>query len=180
VVEPTLLTDSHTRRARALPGIRRGCGEHDRSWPAIRAAHLEEKPAPGGLHETLVAVRLIARSGKWRRPWRWPICLSRPRGRRARIYEGLTEAPTEVVPMASASAVLSSISAKIRFLTLGRSSREGQDVGRRDLKMDGATRERCASSRWPPRLDDAFYDELKTQAILEQVELIDALDHAKR
>ena len=60
VVESTLLTDLEHTRLRDL------CREFDvivantiASWPAVRAAHLEERPVLWYLHETLVAVRLI-------------------------------------------------------------------------------------------------------------------------
>ena len=184
VVEPTLLTDlTHA-------WLRERCAEFDvvvantiASWPAIRAAHLEKKPALWYLHETLVAVRLIRAIPEMASALTMADLLVTPTRQTARIYEGLTEAPIEVVPygIPRPPVLSSSESERIRFLTLGSfEPRKGQDVLAEAIsKMDGATRERCAFKMAGRVLDDEFYDELKMAvADLEQVELIDALDHA--
>jgi glycosyltransferase involved in cell wall biosynthesis len=184
VAEPTLLTDlAHT-------WLRERCQEFDvvvantiASWPAIRAAHLEEKPALWYLHETLVAVRLIRAIPEMASALTMADLLVTPTRQTARIYEGLTEAPIEIVPygIPRPHVLSSGESGRIRFLTLGSfEPRKGQDVLAEAIsKMDGATRERCAFKMAGRVLDGAFYDELKIAvADLEQVELIDALDHA--
>lgn len=184
LAEPTLLTDlTHA-------WLRERCQEFDvvvantiASWPAIRAAHLEEKPALWYLHETLVAVRLIRAIPEMASALTMADLLVTPTRQTARIYEGLTEAPTEVVPygIPRPPVLSSSHSERIRFLTLGSfEPRKGQDVLAEAIsKMDGATRERCTFKMAGRVLDDAFYDELKIAVTdLEQVELIDALDHA--
>jgi O-antigen biosynthesis protein len=184
VAEPTLLTDlTHT-------WLRERCQEFDlvvantiASWPAIRAAHLEEKPALWYLHETLVAVRLIRAIPEMASALTMADLLVTPTRQTARIYEGLTEAPIEIVPygIPRPQVLSSGESGRIRFLTLGSfEPRKGQDVLAEAIsKLDGATRERCAFKMAGRVLDGAFYDELKVAvADLEQVELIDALDHA--
>lgn len=184
LAEPTLLTDlAHT-------WLRERCQEFDvvvantiASWPAIRAAHFEEKPALWYLHETLVAVRLIRAIPEMASALAMADLLVTPTRQTARIYQGLTEAQIEVVPygIPRPPVLSSSHSERIRFLTLGSfEPRKGQDVLAEAIsKMDGATRKRCTFKMAGRVLDDAFYDELKIAvADLEHVELIDALDHA--
>jgi glycosyltransferase involved in cell wall biosynthesis len=184
VVESTLLTDlTHG-------WLRERCQQFDvvvantiASWPAIRAARLEEKPALWYLHETLVAVRLIRAIPEMASALTMADLLVAPTRQTARIYEGLTDAPIEVVPygIPRPPVLASSESERIRFLTLGSfEPRKGQDILAEAIsKMDGPTRERCAFKMAGRVLDDSFYDEVKMAvADLEQVELIDALDHA--
>ncbi len=184
VMESTLLTDlTHS-------WLRERCQEFDvvvantiASWPAIRAAHLESKPALWYLHETLVAVRLIRAIPEMASALTMADLLVTPTRQTARIYEGLTEAPIEIVPygIPRPPVLLSSRSERMRFLALGSfEPRKGQDVLAEAIsKMDRATRERCSFKMAGRVLDDAFYDELKLAVTdLEQVELIDALDHA--
>ena len=184
MMEPTLLTDlTHS-------WLRERCQEFDvvvantiASWPAIRAAHLEGTPSLWYLHETLVAVRLIRAIPEMASALTMADLLVTPTRQTARIYEGLTEAPTEVIPygIPRPPVLSSSASARMRFLTLGSfEPRKGQDVLAEAIsQMDGATRERCTFKMAGRVLDDAFYNELKMEvADFEQVELIDALDHA--
>jgi glycosyltransferase involved in cell wall biosynthesis len=184
VVEPTLLTDlTHS-------WLRERCQEFDvvvantiASWPAIRAAHLEGKPALWYLHETLVAVRLIRAIPEMASALTMADLLVTPTRQTARIYQGLTEASIEVVPygIPRPPVLPSSESERTRFLTLGSfEPRKGQDVLAEAIsQMDGATRDCCSFKMAGRVLDDAFYDELRMAvADLEQVELIDALDHA--
>jgi len=184
VMESTLLTDlTHS-------WLRERCQEFDvvvantiASWPAIRAAHLESKPALWYLHETLVAVRLIRAIPEMASALTMADLLVTPTRQTARIYEGLTEAPIEIVPygIPRPPVLSSSRNERIRFLALGSfEPRKGQDVLAEAIsKMDRATRERCSFKMAGRVLDDAFYDELNLAVTdLEQVELIDALDHA--
>jgi glycosyltransferase involved in cell wall biosynthesis len=184
VMEPTLLTDlSHA-------WLRERCQEFDivvantiASWPAIRAVHLEGKAALWYLHETLVAVRLIRAIPEMASALTMADLLVTPTRQTARIYEGLTEAPIEIVPygIPRPPVLSSSPSERMRFLTLGSfEPRKGQDVLAEAIsKMDGATRERCTFKMAGRVLDEAFYDDLRMAvADFEQVELIDALDHA--
>jgi glycosyltransferase involved in cell wall biosynthesis len=184
VAESTLLTDlTHT-------WLRDRCREFDvvvantiASWPAIRAADLEGKPALWYLHETLVAVRLIRAIPEMASALTMADLLVTPTRQTARIYEGLTEAPIEIVPygIPRPPALSSDESERLRFLTLGSfEPRKGQDVLADAIaKLDIATRERCSFKMAGRVLDEAFYAELQgAVAGFEQVELIEALDHA--
>mgnify|MGYP003290332603 CR=1 FL=1 len=73
---------------------------------AVRAAHLEKRPAVWYLHETLVAVRLIQAIPEMRSALTRADLLVTPTQQTARIYEGLTHAPIEVVPGSTASRVV--------------------------------------------------------------------------
>src|SRR5205814_8478454 len=148
VVELTLLTDlTHT-------WLRERCREFDvvvantiASWPAIRAAHRERKPALWYLHETLVAVRLIRAIPEMASALTMADRLVTPTRQTARIYQGLTEAPIEVVPygIPRPPVAAPSSSEQMRFLTLGSfEPRKGQDVLAEAIgKLDDATRARC-------------------------------------
>ncbi|HEY8835585.1 MAG TPA: glycosyltransferase, partial [Chthoniobacterales bacterium] len=132
VVEPTLLTDLNHA------WLRERCAEFDvvvgntiASWPAIRAARFEGIPALWYLHETLVAVRLIRAIPEMASALTMADLLVTPTRQTARIYQGLTEAPIEVVPygIPRPPAFSSSESERVRFLTLGSfEPRKGQDV----------------------------------------------------
>src|SRR5438105_556084 len=132
VVEPTLLTDLEHA------WLRERCGEFDvvvantiASWPAIRAARFEGKPTLWYLHETLVAVRLIRAIPEMASALTMADLLVTPTWQTARIYQGLTEAPIEVVPygIPRPEKTSSKPVAQMRFLTLGSfEPRKGQDV----------------------------------------------------
>ncbi|MEN3371368.1 MAG: hypothetical protein V7609_3511 [Verrucomicrobiota bacterium] len=184
VVEPTLLTDLAHIRLRAL------CRDFDvtvantiASWPAIRAAHLEDRPALWYLHETLVAVRLLRAIPEMGEALRMADLLVTPTRQTARIYEGLTHAPIEVVPygIPRPPVLARNDTETIRFVTIGSfEPRKGQDVLLAAIaKLDGTTRARCIFKMAGRVLDEAFYRELQTRAsALEQIELIAALEHA--
>ncbi|MFN2623822.1 MAG: glycosyltransferase, partial [Chthoniobacterales bacterium] len=184
IVEPTLLTDlTHA-------WLRERCREFDvvvantiASWPAIRAANLEEKPSLWYLHETLVAVRLIRAIPEMASALTMADLLVTPTQQTARIYQGLTEAPTEVVPygIPRPEKISSEPETRMRFLTLGSfEPRKGQDILAKALgKLDAATRARCRFKMAGRILDEQFYSELRnTVAGFSEVELIDALDHS--
>jgi glycosyltransferase involved in cell wall biosynthesis len=184
VVESTLLTDlTHT-------WLRERCRECDvvvantiASWPAIRAANLEEKPSLWYLHETLVAVRLIRAIPEMASALSIADLLVTPTRQTARIYQGLTEAPIEIVPygIPRPPAAASPSSEQVRFLTLGSfEPRKGQDVLAEAIgKLDDVTRARCRFKMAGRVLDEQFYFELQSAiAGFPEVELIDALNHS--
>src|SRR5688572_7199680 len=184
VVEPTLLTDlEHV-------WLRERCREFDvtvantiASWPAVRAAHLEKRPVLWYLHETLVAVRLIQAIPEMRTALGMADLLVTPTQQTARIYEGLTPAPIEIVPYGIPRPPIlpGTESERLRFLTLGSfEPRKGQDVLVEAIrKLDPATRARCVFKMAGRVLDEAFYEVLQGRAAgLNNVELIDALDHS--
>jgi glycosyltransferase involved in cell wall biosynthesis len=184
VVEPTLLTDLTHARLRAL------CRDFDvvvantiASWPAVRAAHREGRPALWYLHETLVAVRLLRAIPEMGEALRMADLLVTPTRQTARIYEGFTTAPIEIVPYGiPRPPILARNETKTtRFMTVGSfEPRKGQDVFLDAIaKLDAATRARCIFKMAGRVLDEAFYRELQKRAAgLEQVELIDALEHS--
>jgi GT2 family glycosyltransferase/glycosyltransferase involved in cell wall biosynthesis len=184
VVEPTLLTDLTHEWLRAR------CREYDvvvantiASWPAIRAANLERKFSVWYLHETLVAVRLIRAIPEMASALAIADLLITPTRQTARIYQGLTEAPIEIVPygIPRPAAISSPVSQQMRFLTLGSfETRKGQDILAEAIgKLDEPTRARCRFKMAGRVLDESFYRELQSAvAPFREVELIDALEHA--
>jgi O-antigen biosynthesis protein len=184
VAEPTLLTDlTHA-------WLRARCREFDvvvantiASWPAIRAAHLEKKPALWYLHETMVAVRLIRAIPEMASALTMADLLVTPTRQTARIYQGLTEAPIEIVPygIPRPPVMASGGGERIHFLTLGSfEPRKGQDILAEAIaRLDPAIREHCSFRMAGRVLDETFYDALRTAvANIQQVALIDALDHS--
>lgn len=184
VVEPTLLTDLEHA------WLRERCQEFDvivantiASWPAVRAARLEQRPVLWYLHETLVAVRLIRAIPEMRSALSMANLLVTPTQQTARLYQGLAQAPIEVVPYGIPRPPIlpRTKNERSRFLTLGSfEPRKGQDVLLAAIsKLDAATRGRCEFKMAGRVLDEAFYEALRTQAAgLDNVELIDALDHS--
>ena len=184
VVEPTLLTDlEHV-------WLKQRCGEFDvivantiASWPAVRAAYQEGRPVLWYLHETLVAVRLIQAIPEMRSALGMADLLVTPTRQTARVYEGLASAPIEVVPygIPRPPVLDAKPSERVRFLTLGSfEPRKGQDVLAEAIrKLDSATRARRVFKMAGRVLDEAFYGKLQNGlAGLDNVELIEALDHA--
>ena len=99
VIHPGLLEEEGHEKLREL------ARQHDVvvantiiSWAAVRAAHLEGKPVIWYLHETLVAVRLIRQIPEMGPTLERATLLVTPTRQTARIFEGLTQTPIEVVP----------------------------------------------------------------------------------
>jgi GT2 family glycosyltransferase/glycosyltransferase involved in cell wall biosynthesis len=185
VVEPTLLTDlTHA-------WLREHCQRFDvvvantiASWPAIRAAHAEARPALWYLHETLVAVPLIRAIPEMASALTMADLLVTPTQQTARIYQGLTNVPIEVVPygIPLPAALPSPASEQVRFLTLGSfEPRKGQDVLAGAIgNLETKTRERCRFKMAGRVLDEEFYRDLqRAVAGFPEVELINALDHSE-
>jgi glycosyltransferase involved in cell wall biosynthesis/GT2 family glycosyltransferase len=185
VMEPTLLTDLQHVKLREL------CRGHDvivantiASWPAVRAAHLETRPVLWYLHETLVAVRLIGAISEIRPALQMATLLVTPTRQTARIYEGLTLAPIEVVPygIPKPLVVPGAKNDAIRFVTLGSfEPRKGQDLLLEAIhRLDPEIRRRSSFKMAGRVLDAEFFEKLKNRANgLENTQLIDALDHSQ-
>jgi GT2 family glycosyltransferase/glycosyltransferase involved in cell wall biosynthesis len=184
VVESTLLTDlAHT-------WLRERCREFDvvvgntiASWPAIRAAHLEGKLGLWYLHETLVAVRLIRAIPEMASALAIADLLVTPTRQTARIYQGLTEAPIEVVPygIPRPATISSPRSEQMRFLTLGSfEPRKGQDLLAEAIgQLDRETRQLCWFKMAGRVLDEDFSARLRAAvSAFSEVKLINALDHS--
>ena len=184
VMEPTLLTDLEHGKLREL------CRNYEvivantiASWPAVRAAHLEKRPVLWYLHETLVAVRLMRAISEIRPAMKMANILVTPTRQTARVYEGLTLAPIEVVPYGIPKPPVGPgrKDDSVCFVTLGSfEPRKGQDVLLEAIqKLDPETRRRSSFKMAGRVLDVEFFEKLKNRAAgLENTELIDALDHS--
>ena len=185
VIEPTLLTDlEHTK-------LREFCRDYDvivantiASWPAVRAAHLEKRPVLWYLHETQVAVRLVRAISEIRPAMKMANVLVTPTRQTARVYEGLTLAPIEVVPYGIPKPPVAPgpKNDSICFVTLGSfEPRKGQDVLLEAIhQLDPETRRRSSFKMAGRVLDTEFFEKLKSRAEgLENTQLIDALDHSE-
>jgi len=185
LMEPTLLSDLQHAKLREL------CRNYDVvvantivSWPAVRAAHLEKRPVLWYLHETLVAVRLMRAISEIRPAMQMANVLVTPTRQTARVYEGLTLAPIEVVPYGIPKPPLVSHQKKDTtcFVTLGSfESRKGQDVLLEAIhKLDPETRRRSLFKMAGRVLDAEFFEKLKRRADgLANTQLIEALDHSE-
>lgn len=183
VTEPTLLTDLTHR------WLRDCCREFDvvvantiASWPGVRAAFQERKPALWYLHETLVAIRLIRAIPEMASALTVANLLVTPTRQTARIYQGLTEAPIEVVPYGIPRPLTISAppSESIRFLALGSfEPRKGQDVLLEAVgKLEPALRARCRFKMAGRALDPEFHRRLRAaSAAFPEVEMISAVNH---
>jgi glycosyltransferase involved in cell wall biosynthesis/GT2 family glycosyltransferase len=184
LTEPTLLTDLEHAKLREL------CRDYEvivantiASWPAVRAAHLEKRPVLWYLHETLVAVRLMRAISEIRPAMKMASVLVTPTRQTARVYEGLTLAPIEVVPYGIPKPPLTPVKKNdaIGFVTLGSfEPRKGQDILLGAIhKLDPETRRRSSFKMAGRVLDIEFFEKLKRRAEgLENTQLIEALDHS--
>ncbi|MEP6708566.1 MAG: glycosyltransferase [Verrucomicrobiota bacterium] len=186
VIEPTLLIDPQRDALREL------CGQFDvvvantiASWPAVLAAHEEKVPVIWYLHETRVAVELIGKISEIRPALRVANLLVTPTRETARIYEGLSRAPIEVVPYGIPELP---VSAKVNsgqpleFVALGSyEPRKGQNILIQALhRLDPATRARTSFKMAGRTLDAGFFERIVTAAAdLKNVELVSALDHGE-
>jgi glycosyltransferase involved in cell wall biosynthesis len=155
------------------------------SWRAVRAAHSEGKPAIWYLHETLVAVRLIREIPEMRPTLELATLLVTPTRQTARIYEGLTHTPIEVVPYGIPDLRVTAGEAdkrEVTFITLATvETRKGQDI------LVEAIRELPAKSREAARfklvgrhLDPPFFEKVKASvAGLAGVEFTGERNHAE-
>ena len=184
MTEPTLLTDLEHGKLREL------CRDYEvivantiASWPAVRAAHLEKRPVLWYLHETLVAVRLMRAISEIRPAMKMANILVTPTRQTARVYEGLTLAPIEVVPYGIPQPPVGPgrNDDSIWFVTLGSfEPRKGQDVLLEAIhKLDPETRGRCMFKMAGRVLVQYRLERLKGRAAgLDNTQLIDALDHS--
>jgi glycosyltransferase involved in cell wall biosynthesis len=155
------------------------------SWRAVRAAHTERKPVIWYLHETLVAVRLIRQIPQIGPTLDLATLLVTPTRQTARVYEGITTTPIEVIPYGIPRVPVSPRSnhdSRRRFITLATiEARKGQDI-----LVD-------AINKLPPKLRDAgtftfvgrhleepFSAKVKSRAAgLSNIEFTGERDHAR-
>ena len=184
ILDKNLLTDLTFARLRAL------CRMHDVviantivSWPAVQAAHRENIPVIWYLHETREAVRLLRLIPEIRPTLHLADVLVTPTQQTARVYEGLSRTPIEVIPYG-----IPRISpdeekkkkSRLHFVALGSfEPRKGQDVlveaiGKLRSSISGKTFFTMAGRV----LDVVFFEKIrKAAAVLPNVQLIEALDH---
>jgi glycosyltransferase involved in cell wall biosynthesis len=139
------------------------------SWPAVRAAHLEGKPVIWYLHETLVAVRLIRQIAQMRPTLELATLLVMPTRQTARIFQGLSRTPIEVVPYgipAAATAARNNGDGCVTFITAASvEPRKGQDILVEAIKALPAKIREAASFKIVGRhLDRPFYEKVKANA----------------
>ena len=102
------------------------------SWRAVRAAHAEGKPVIWYLHETLVAVRLVRQIQPIGPTLELATLLVTPTAQTARVFQGITNTPIEVVPYGIPDVAAADGETHDRlqvFITLATiEPRKGQDV----------------------------------------------------
>jgi glycosyltransferase involved in cell wall biosynthesis len=154
------------------------------SWPAVRAAHLEGKPAIWYLHETLVAVRLIRQIAEMGPTLELATLLVTPTQQTARIFHGITRTPIEVVPYgipAVADAASETDNENFTFITAASiEPRKGQDILVEAIRKLPETVRTAARFKVVGReLDLPFVERVKASAAeLSSVEFAGEHDHA--
>lgn len=140
------------------------------SWNAVRAGRAENRPVIWYLHETLVAVRLIREIPEIGPMLHLATLLVTPTEQTARVFQGLTNTPVEVVPYGiptAASERMPEPKAEVKtFITLASiEPRKAQDVlieAIRTLPREVAAR---ANFKLIGRfLEQPFADEVKEKA----------------
>jgi glycosyltransferase involved in cell wall biosynthesis len=139
------------------------------SWPAVRAAHLEGKPAIWYLHETLVAVRLIRQIPQIGPALELATLLVTPTPQTARIFQGFTRTPIEVVPYGIPPAMTASENIgerPITFITAASvEARKGQDILIEAIKaLPEKIREAARFKIVGRHLERSFYKKVKQSA----------------
>jgi glycosyltransferase involved in cell wall biosynthesis/GT2 family glycosyltransferase len=155
------------------------------SWAAVRAAHLEGKRVIWYLHETLVAVRLIRQIPEMGPTLELATLLVAPTRQTARIFEGLTQTPIEVVPYGIppvAAVDRTGADASATFITAGSlEPRKGQDILVAAVKKLPAKIRAAARFKVVGRhLDFPFFEKVRASATgLSNVEFTGERDHAQ-
>ncbi len=186
VIHPGLLEEEGHEKLREL------AAQHDVvvantiiSWAAVRAAHLEGKPVIWYLHETLVAVRLIRQIPEIGPTLELATLLVTPTRQTARIYEGITHTPIEVVPYGiptARSAEPKDANARMTFITAASiEPRKGQDILVEAIKKLPAKMGEAAHFKIVGRyLDRSFVEQVKASAAgLSNIEFTGERDHTQ-
>ena len=155
------------------------------SWPAVRAAHLEGKPVIWYLHETLVAVRLIREIPEIGPTLELATLLVTPTQQTARIFNGITRTPIEVVPYgipAVPDIAGETDNENFTFITAASiEPRKGQDILVEAIRKLPETVRAAARFKVVGReLDRPFVERVKASAAgLSSVEFTGERDHAQ-
>jgi glycosyltransferase involved in cell wall biosynthesis len=185
VIHPELLEEPGHEKLRELAGqFDVVLANSIVSWRAVRAAHAENKPAIWYLHETLVAVRLIRQIPELRPTFELATLLVTPTRQTARIFEGITSTPIEVLPYGIpdvADGTQNSNETCVNFITLASvEPRKGQDILIEAIKALPEQIRDAASFKIVGRpLEKPFFEQVNSSAAgLGHVEFTGERTHA--
>jgi glycosyltransferase involved in cell wall biosynthesis len=183
-IDPELLIDPGRKKLRALS---RGCAlvvaNTITTWPAVEAARRENIPVIWYLHETLVAVRFIKQISQVRDALQMAELIVVPTVQTARVLAGASRTRIEVVQYGIPEPENPGQQANdtsLSFIALGSfEARKGQDVLVQAIgKLDRTTRSKTSFKIAGRILDRLFFEDVRRQSSsLENVELIEGLDH---
>jgi len=155
------------------------------SWAAVRAAHLEAKRVIWYLHETLVAVRLIRQIPEIGPTLELATLIVTPTRQTARILEGMTHTPIEVVPYGIPDVQPTghgAADARVTFVTAASlEPRKGQDILVAAIRKLPVPIQEAASFKVVGRyLDRTFVETVKESAAgLANIEFTGERNHAQ-
>jgi glycosyltransferase involved in cell wall biosynthesis len=155
------------------------------SWPAVRAAHAEGKPVIWYLHETLVAVRLNRENPEIAPTLALATLLVTPTRQTARVFQGITNTPIEVVPYgipAAPAVARDGADGPMTFITAASiEARKGQDILVEAIKKLPAQMRDAVRFQVVGRpLDRPFVEQVKASAAgLNNVEFTGERNHAQ-
>jgi glycosyltransferase involved in cell wall biosynthesis len=152
------------------------------TWNAVRAARDANKPVIWYLHETLVAIRLIRQIPEIAPALHMATLLVTPTQQTARVFQGLTDTPVEVVPYGIPRPEARTIDKPkgTTFITLASiEPRKGQDILVDAIRQLPAGSADAAHFNFVGRfLEQPFADDLKRNAAdLAHVEFSGESDH---
>lgn len=188
VLNETFLTEpAHAKLAEI-------CGEFDvvvantiASWPAVRAARAAGARAIWYLHETLVAIDLIGKISEIRPTLDQAHLLITPTQQTARVYEGITRTPVEVVPYGipqprAVAVEREGSDGRTKFVALGSyEPRKGQDLLVNAIQLLTPENRKAASFTIAGRvLDEKFFARvIKSASPFDNIVLGAALNHGE-
>lgn len=152
------------------------------SWDAVRAAREANKPVIWYLHETLVAIRLIRQIPEIAPALQMATLLVTPTQQTARVFQGLTDTPVEVVPygIPKPKEVPVPQTKRTTFITLASvEPRKGQDILVDAIRQLPARSADAADFKFIGRfLEQPFAGDLERKAAnLQNVEFTGESDH---
>ena len=184
IVHPRLLkTEEHGK-------LREICAQNDVvvanttvSWPAVRAAHEENKYAIWYLHETLLAAGWMQQSAEIRSMLELATLIVTPTQHNALIFRDVTRTPIEVVPYgipASAVEAPKKSERPMAFITMATiEARKGQDILVQAIKLLPDEVKAAAVFRIVGRPHiPAFVEQVRASAAgISAIEFVGELDH---
>ena len=172
--------------------LRRLCRQFDvvvantiAAFPVVDSAHREKVPVIWYLHETMVALELMAKISEIRPALALATQIVTPTSTTAAVYEPLTRSPIEVIPYGIPDLGARHSDARshvTHFLCLGTyEPRKGLDVLLRAIQsLDGPTQARCHFTfAGRPLFPDFFAALTADAAQLANVKLLTGVEHAE-